>query len=161
MTSYPHVRERKNPSNRPDHLTDWWSVRGSNSRPPPCHGGALPAELTPQSCAKRKIKDSHFAPSCQDKKQKPHRIESLAKSLQKEMRFCLVYSHWKRKGISAIPRNKNKKPQYISIEALVSLASPSRFERLTYCLGGNCSIQLSYGDKPPYFRRRRMKLKLT
>ena len=26
----------------------WWSWRGSNSRPPPCHGGALPVELQPQ-----------------------------------------------------------------------------------------------------------------
>lgn len=26
------------------------------------------------------------------------------------------------------------------------MASPGRFERLTYRLGGGCSIQLSYGD---------------
>jgi hypothetical protein len=27
----------------------WWSRSGSNRRPPPCKGGALPAELLPQS----------------------------------------------------------------------------------------------------------------
>src|SRR6059058_3335866 len=27
---------------------DWWSMTGSNRRPPQCHCGALPAELMPQ-----------------------------------------------------------------------------------------------------------------
>ena len=27
----------------------WWIRRGSNSLPPPCHGGALPGELRTQS----------------------------------------------------------------------------------------------------------------
>src|SRR5579884_24986 len=27
----------------------WWSVRGSNPRPPACKAGALPAELTPRN----------------------------------------------------------------------------------------------------------------
>ena len=27
----------------------WWSVSGSNRRPPACKAGALPAELTPRS----------------------------------------------------------------------------------------------------------------
>ena len=29
-------------------LRSWWSRSGSNRRPPPCKGGALPAELLPQ-----------------------------------------------------------------------------------------------------------------
>ncbi len=29
-------------------LRKWWSRSGSNRRPPPCKGGALPAELLPQ-----------------------------------------------------------------------------------------------------------------
>ena len=28
---------------------DWWSQSGSNRRPLPCHGSALPAELWPHS----------------------------------------------------------------------------------------------------------------
>ena len=32
------------------------------------------------------------------------------------------------------------------MESLESLASPARFERAAYCLGGSRSIQLSYGD---------------
>jgi hypothetical protein len=30
--------------------------------------------------------------------------------------------------------------------SIMLLASPRRFERPTYCLGGSCSILLSYGD---------------
>ena len=34
-----------------DDLTEvWWSVTGSNRRPPACKAGALPAELTPRMC---------------------------------------------------------------------------------------------------------------
>ena len=36
-------------------------------------------------------------------------------------------------------RRKTRKPSN-------SLASPARFERAAYCLGGSRSIQLSYGD---------------
>ena|GEM_PF-4905189 len=32
--------------NRLNYGSAWWAVQGSNLRPPPCEGGALPAELT-------------------------------------------------------------------------------------------------------------------
>ena len=38
----------------------WWSWRGSNSRPPPCHGGALPVELQPQKSVLKFLKQRNY-----------------------------------------------------------------------------------------------------
>ncbi len=35
-------------------ISDWWSWPGSNRRPPPCKGGALPVELQPQDLSGRR-----------------------------------------------------------------------------------------------------------
>ncbi len=47
-----HVQERAMPPKRHRKLCflpKWWSLSGSNRRPPACKAGALPAELKPQS----------------------------------------------------------------------------------------------------------------
>ena len=36
------------------------------------------------------------------------------------------------------------------------MASPIGFEPTTYCLGGNCSIQLSYEDKKDYLKKQKL-----
>ena len=40
---------------------DWWSRGGSNPRPPPCKGGALPIELRPQSDSSVEINSTWMA----------------------------------------------------------------------------------------------------
>ena len=67
-------------------------------------------------------------------------IKLLLKSLSYD---TLASSHTSLKSddlaMSKIIRNINK------YHFVISLATPVRFERTTYCLEGSCSIQLSYG----------------
>jgi uncharacterized membrane protein len=58
-------------------------VPGSNRRPPPCKGGALPAELTPQS-------DSSVGKETADR---PGRIEPLSADASNHRRFHREHDH--------------------------------------------------------------------
>ena len=42
---------------------EWWSVSGSNRRPPACKAGALPAELTPRLFPRPPAADMRSAPA--------------------------------------------------------------------------------------------------
>ncbi len=72
--------EKENPG-QPRATIDWWSVRGSNSRPPPCHGGALPAELTPHPCAFALRNYRKGAPPCQPRRKPSWAVLSLYKEI--------------------------------------------------------------------------------
>jgi hypothetical protein len=49
-------------------------------------------------------------------------------------------------GLRYTPNDKNKHKQDKKRNNIRSFyVTPKRFERLTYCLEGSCSIQLSYG----------------
>jgi hypothetical protein len=43
-------------------ILEWWSWPGSNRRPPPCKGGALPVELQPQELRSEVVGLSGFEP---------------------------------------------------------------------------------------------------
>src|SRR5215813_9749432 len=49
-TSARQVKTTERPSRpqRDRNSGEWWSEADSNRRPPPCEGGALPAELSPR-----------------------------------------------------------------------------------------------------------------
>jgi hypothetical protein len=42
--------------------SEWWSWSGSNRRPPPCKGGAPPAELQPRDLGQGLVGLSGFEP---------------------------------------------------------------------------------------------------
>ncbi len=72
--------------------TTWWSLSGSNRRPPACKAGALPAELKPQLILLRKIdvaptaicrRQMRQAPAA--KQQPVHDLNHLSQGSQ---RFC-------------------------------------------------------------------------
>ena len=50
-------------------------------------------------------------------------------------------------------RTHQKKKNSVIRNSLNFLASPMRFERTTYRLGGGCSVQLSYGDSALIIQR--------
>ena len=102
-------------------IKHWWSLSGSNRRPPACKAGALPAELKPRSQAKRRKR----------LKLKPR---STIKPQPGRSRRRLL-----RKLVCA-PR-----PSFASQK--LSLVGPGRFELPTSPLSGVRSNQLSYGPK--------------
>ena len=123
---------------KPDQIrherSEWWSLSGSNRRPPACKAGALPAELKPHWVrSNRRPQPSQF--NAQVARARPPAAKRGRTNQQKRPGPT--------KSVSLSASNRH--------HGATDVVGPGRFELPTSPLSGVRSNQLSYGPEPLRF----------